>query len=46
MSFFSKLIAALSRKKRKDDEWGERFTNPPANRDTTLPLDPGRSDLR
>lgn len=43
MSFFSKLIDALSKKKRRDDEWGARFTaTTPAQ---PLSLDPGRSML-
>lgn len=45
MKLFAFFRRLLSRKKR-DDQWGERFDNPPANRDHALPLDPGRSDLR
>lgn len=49
MSIFSKLAEffskGLSRKKR-DEEWAARFTNPPADPNRgRLPLDPGKSDL-
>ena len=38
------LLAIFSRKK-KDEQWAARFTNPPAKRDGKLPLDPGKSEL-
>lgn len=43
MKFFNK-IADLFRKafkrKKREEEWASRFTNPPASRDGKLPLDP------
>jgi hypothetical protein len=43
MSLFSALLDVLKnafRRKRKEEEWASRFTNPPAKRDNKLPLDP------
>ena len=42
MSFFSKISAALANvfsRKRREREWADRFTNPPASLDGKLPLD-------
>ena len=44
MSFFNWIWRTLSRKKR-DEEWASRFTNPPAGSNKPLPLDPGKSEL-
>ena len=48
MSLFSALLDVLKNlfsRKKKEQEWASRFTNPPAPRDRTLPLDPGNSAL-
>ncbi len=48
MSFFEKIAEffrkAFTRKKR-EEEWAARFTNPPADNKNKLPLDPGNSNL-
>ncbi len=39
------LFASAVARKKQDEEWAARFTNPPADNKNKLPLDPGRSDL-
>jgi|GEM_PF-5422952 len=43
-SLFDVLKSLFSRKK-KEQEWAARFTNPPPKRDPRLPLMPGESEL-
>lgn len=43
-SLFSALKSLFSRRKRQE-EWDARFTNPPPKRDPRLPLMPGESEL-
>lgn len=48
MNAFSKIAAffrTLFNRKKREEEWASRFTNPPAKRDDKLPLDPGGSHL-
>jgi hypothetical protein len=49
MSFFSSLKESIKRgltRKKRQDAWGERFTNDPATHDGKISLDPGKSELR
>lgn len=45
MNFWQKLLSLFTGRKRRDEEWAARFTNPPASRNGKLPLDPGKSEL-
>ena len=42
---FKDIFVNLFRRKKRDEEWAARFTNPPASLDGKLPLDPGKSSL-
>lgn len=44
-SWFKNLFSAAITRKKQDEAWAARFTNPPAGSNKPLPLDPGKSEL-
>lgn len=49
MSFWQRIASWFSapfRRKQKEQEWANRFNQPPANPKNPLPLDPGNDPWR